>query len=81
VPCRFQRGDKEPAVAGRAFHTNDRLASVMLGEPAAQPPHPLRAVREAKRGDLAATLVQQRGDMSALVHVDPDDHGVLLSRG
>ena len=81
MPCRFQGSDQEPAVAGRAFDTNDCLAGVMLGEPDAEPPHPFRAVGEVERADLAAALVQQRGDVRALVHVDPDDHLVLLSRG
>jgi hypothetical protein len=81
VACRFQRGDEEPAVASRAFDTHDRLARVMRDQPSAQPAHPFRAVREAERADLAAALVQQRGYMGALVYIDPDDHGVLLSRG
>jgi hypothetical protein len=36
---------------------------------------------EAERAELAAALVQQRGHVRALVHIDSDDHCVLLSRG
>ena len=81
VPRRLERGDEEPAVAGRAFDADDGLARVVREEPGAELPHPFWAVGEAERADLAAALVQQRGHVAALVHVDPDDHRVLLSRG
>jgi hypothetical protein len=77
--CR-ERRDQQTAVARGALHTDDRLGGVEAVEPAAQLPHPFRTVREAERAELAAALVQQRGNVAALVHVDPDDHGVLLSR-
>src|SRR5215218_1138937 len=81
VARRLQRGNKQSAVAGRAFDTDERLAGIVLVEPGAEAPHTFRAVGEAERADLAATLVQERGHVAALVHIDPDDHLVLLSRG
>jgi hypothetical protein len=81
VPCGLERSDKEPAVAGRAFDTNDRLASIVGDEPLLKLSHPGWAVGEAERPELAAALVQQRSDMRALVHIDPDDHrGPPVSR-
>jgi hypothetical protein len=53
----------------------------MRDKPDAQPPHAPGAVGEAERAELAAPLVEQRGRVGALVHIDPDDHEVLLSRG
>jgi hypothetical protein len=81
VPCRLKKGDEEPAVAGRAFDADDRLASIVGDEPVAKLPQPSWTVGEAERAELAAALVQQRGDVRALVHVDPDDHLLLLARG
>jgi hypothetical protein len=81
VPCRLERGDKEPAIAGRAFDADDRLASIVSDEPVAKFAHPVWAVDEAERAELTTALVQQRGDVCALVHIDPDDHCVLLSHG
>jgi hypothetical protein len=81
VACRFQRRNEEPAVAGWAFDADDRLTSVVGDQPGTQPSHPLGAVGEAERAELAAALVQQRGHVRALVYVNTDDHDVLLSRG
>jgi hypothetical protein len=53
----------------------------VLEQPGAELSHPFGAVGEGERGDLAAALVEQRRYVTALVHVDPDDHRVLLSRG
>lgn len=81
MPCRLQGCNEEPAVAGWALDADDCIAGVISCEPGKQLPHPFRAIGEAERGDLVAALVQQRSDVGALVHVDPDDHWVLLSRG
>jgi hypothetical protein len=81
MSCRLERSNEQPAIAGRALDADDYLASVALDKPGAKPPHALRAVGEAERAELTAALVQQRSDMGALVHIDPDDHEVLLSRG
>jgi hypothetical protein len=67
VPCRLKRGDKEPVVAGRALDADDRLASILGDQPVAKLPHPLGAVDEAERAELAAPLVQQRGDVRASI--------------
>jgi hypothetical protein len=81
MPCRLERGDKKSAIAGRAFDADDCLTSIVGDEPVAKFAHPCRAVDEAERAELAAALIQQCSDVCALVHIDPDDHCVLLSRG
>jgi hypothetical protein len=81
VPGRLERGDKEPAIAGRAFNNDDRVRRVELDQPLAELAHPGRAVGKAERAELAAALVEQRSNVSVFVHIDSDDHPVLLSQG
>ena len=53
----------------------------MVDEPADQTPAALRAIRDSQSGDLAAALIEQRNGVGALVDVDADDHGRLLTWG
>jgi hypothetical protein len=46
----------------------------VLVEPAQQAAIALRAVGQGQRAELAATLVDQRGRVLALVNVYPDEH-------
>ena len=69
-----QRAGQTAAVAARALDADHRLGGVALGQPADQSLIARRAVGERQNAEFAAALVQQRGGVGVLVHVDADEH-------
>jgi hypothetical protein len=69
-----QRPGQTAPVAARALDAYHRAGGVALGQPADQPPITGGSVGEHQNAAFAAALINQRGGVGVLVHVNADEH-------
>lgn len=79
-PRRRERADERAAIAAGAFDADHRRAGVVFGQPVKQAAIPVGAVGEHQDAEFGASVIQQRGGVSAFVDVDADEHQDLRTR-